>query len=753
MSSKFPISIDVKRVLSTLSEQIYDNHLAFMRENLQNAVDAVRIQALRDRSQPRGSGYRIEITITGQTVSISDNGIGMTLEDQREYFWKIGASGKRTKEAKDAGCIGSFGIGGFANLGVCNSVRIASRSGDDKVGHWTMLSIADIEQAGSGLPEVHHGVLRQLASRGTILEAQLRQPPNVPQLRRYLEDCVRYADELVVFNGERISQQALSIEGIGGIGALRLLTDTHGADTASPVSRDGRQESVRSVRCRWFEDETHELYAELVVMTVGAGPVPVGGFLRFRKGRIDVRQRGFKICAVDDPSLTRSWTPGEQLHLSGVIETDQLRPTAGRDSLDPASEHLVASLIEVIRDEAGRRILESPDRIAQYPGIYGYLARRSDYLEYLGQAKVPTTGGDEAQLSVIRDRSAGGTRVFYSKERNGTLPGHLKAHGSIVVELPAERWQAKVVQLYLEKFCGAASADELIECLEEYPEATYQKFDHVFLGELEDLILTSYNLKQIKIRAGRLSSELAAYAPKTADGMLEVFVDLRHPEVVKMHNLPQAVLTAVVRMFCQQFFGDALKKASPRFFGDGSLNFDFFKDRAEDWLLVRGEIIEFTRQDIYEVKVDEPRWEPPPGFAPKLIHLTGPGYANMTGYYLRMPGGLAKGFQNELLDLELRAATWASNRILFIASDGFDTSFNIEIKLDTLVVDGNGGRGLPGSAMIEPRMLPVYGGLYFPIPPEVEPALVPGTSDSIRIRVSYDLLGVSVSGQKGQSFA
>ncbi|MBA7693888.1 hypothetical protein ES703_102484 [subsurface metagenome] len=71
----------------------------------------------------------------------------MTESDQRELFWRIGASGKNTPEAKRAGCIGTFGIGGFANFGVCERLVVTSkREGyrpcflvDDMVdSRWTM---------------------------------------------------------------------------------------------------------------------------------------------------------------------------------------------------------------------------------------------------------------------------------------------------------------------------------------------------------------------------------------------------------------------------------------------------------------------------------------------------------------------------------------------------------------------------------------------------------------------------------------
>ena len=71
-----------------------------------------------------------------------DNGIGMSADDLRNFFWTIGASGKRNAEAKAAGCVGTFGIGGFANFGVCSTLEVISQTARAGYGTLTRLSEA-----------------------------------------------------------------------------------------------------------------------------------------------------------------------------------------------------------------------------------------------------------------------------------------------------------------------------------------------------------------------------------------------------------------------------------------------------------------------------------------------------------------------------------------------------------------------------------------------------------------------------------
>src|SRR5438067_672794 len=152
-NTSFDVGFDFEHVLAAISKQIYETPLAFLRENVQNAVDAIRIQALRDNLPASDPRYRVDVTVEGKECRIRDNGLGMTFQDLRNLFWKIGASGKRNDEARRAGCVGMFGIGGFANLGVCDKLRVISQTETDK-GHATWLSEELIKASRGGIPQV-----------------------------------------------------------------------------------------------------------------------------------------------------------------------------------------------------------------------------------------------------------------------------------------------------------------------------------------------------------------------------------------------------------------------------------------------------------------------------------------------------------------------------------------------------------------------------------------------------------------------
>jgi hypothetical protein len=118
---------------------------------------------------PGDESYRIDITVDDKKVTVRDNGIGMLASELEGFFWTIGASGKRTQEAQTAGCVGMFGIGGFANFGVCDTLEVISQT--DGVGHGTLtrLSESDIRKSGAAIPSVTVEKSDAAAPRGTIV--------------------------------------------------------------------------------------------------------------------------------------------------------------------------------------------------------------------------------------------------------------------------------------------------------------------------------------------------------------------------------------------------------------------------------------------------------------------------------------------------------------------------------------------------------------------------------------------------------
>ena len=76
MSDSFQVGIEFDSVLAAISKQIYETPLAFIRENVQNAVDALRIQAAREGIASSDPNLSVQVTANDNMCVINDNGIG-----------------------------------------------------------------------------------------------------------------------------------------------------------------------------------------------------------------------------------------------------------------------------------------------------------------------------------------------------------------------------------------------------------------------------------------------------------------------------------------------------------------------------------------------------------------------------------------------------------------------------------------------------------------------------------------------------
>ena len=731
-NSSFKVGIEFDSVLRAISKQIYETPLAFIRENAQNAVDAVRIQARRDNLDPGDNQYRIEIKVEGQNVVVRDNGNGMTAADLQNYFWTIGASGKRDDEALAAGCVGMFGIGGFANFGVCDGLEVISQVVGAAHGTGTRLSKDDIEAARPAIPSVTVVSSDAAAPRGTIVIGHLRNTPNADELKGYLRDFVRFVPTLITFNDEKISQGQFS-----QVDDRDNLQEIGGTLTWS--------EGDLAVTGRFFEDKGHTLIAAIEGMAIRDEPVGLSGQLRFENGPIDIFKRGFKLCATQI---------GSAIGVSGRLDSDRFVPTAGRDSLDAASTSLLGRIVALLEAHAVDMVLASPERIAQHTRIFRYVANRS-LIDKLDNVRVRLADSTEASLGDIRRRATqGGVGVYFGTAQKQALNQIMQARGHIVILLASDHYRREAERRYLEQFCGAKAFDGMIDCTEFYQNLS--RFELVFLSELETDIAKSYEVKNFRIIAGKLTEDIPAFVKEHAGSKrIDIFVDVRHPEITKLEGLGfSQLLYSLISSFCREYLGSSLKKWSPRFFGDGALNLDHLaRRRSELWILLKGDIGEVrrggqreivSRSDVQVVNVasGQPQLgqQPDDKNKPRLLHIVDDAkQTGLGGYYIRLPETAFRAYGDLLPDCDSRGVVWAGNKITYVASDEVSAAFQYEIRLDEIVsAEVNGAPRAEGALELDRPLQEMYAGIYFPIPGALEAFLVPKENKEIRLDLHCD---------------
>jgi molecular chaperone HtpG len=142
MQEKGTISIHTENIFPIIKKFLYSDNEIFLRELVSNAVDAVqkinRLAALGQYSGEVGQG-KVEVAFDAdkKTITISDNGIGMTADEIKKYINQIAFSGateflEKFKDAKDANeLIGKFGLGFYSAFMVAEKVEINTLSYQD----------------------------------------------------------------------------------------------------------------------------------------------------------------------------------------------------------------------------------------------------------------------------------------------------------------------------------------------------------------------------------------------------------------------------------------------------------------------------------------------------------------------------------------------------------------------------------------------------------------------------------------------
>lgn len=122
--------VNLGGIIELLSEHLYSSREVYIRELLQNGVDAIRARQLIDPAHQGRVTLRVVLADDGRPQLVfEDDGIGLTLEETHQFLATIGASSKRDLEGvRRAEFIGQFGIGLLSCFMVCDELLMLTRS-------------------------------------------------------------------------------------------------------------------------------------------------------------------------------------------------------------------------------------------------------------------------------------------------------------------------------------------------------------------------------------------------------------------------------------------------------------------------------------------------------------------------------------------------------------------------------------------------------------------------------------------------
>ncbi len=166
------IGVTTENIFPIIKKFLYSDHEIFLRELVSNAVDATRkLQTLASVGQFKGElgdlTIRISVDEAKHTLTISDSGVGMSIEEVDKYINQIAFSGAEEfmEKYKNQSIIGHFGLGFYSSFMVADRVEILTRScaEDSKTVEWSC----------EGNPEYELGESKRERARGTDIVLHL----------------------------------------------------------------------------------------------------------------------------------------------------------------------------------------------------------------------------------------------------------------------------------------------------------------------------------------------------------------------------------------------------------------------------------------------------------------------------------------------------------------------------------------------------------------------------------------------------
>ncbi|WP_330260424.1 molecular chaperone HtpG [Streptomyces murinus] len=251
----FEFQVEARQLLQLMIHSVYSNKDVFLRELVSNASDALdklRLEKLRDDAlDVEVSDLHIELDIDSEarTLTVRDNGIGMSYEEVGQLIGTIANSGtaeflRELRESKDAageeGLIGQFGVGFYSGFMVADEVTLVTRrAGESQGTRWT--------SRGEGTYTL---TAVEDAPQGTSVTLHLKPADPENQLHDYaspwkIREIVKRYSDFITW-------------------PIRMVTETP-ADGEEPAP-----ETLNSMKALWArprdqvsDDEYHELYKHI----------------------------------------------------------------------------------------------------------------------------------------------------------------------------------------------------------------------------------------------------------------------------------------------------------------------------------------------------------------------------------------------------------------------------------------------------------------------------------------------------------
>lgn len=417
---------EVRQLLDLMIHSLYSEKDIFLRELISNASDAadkLRFQALSNDALYEGeSALRITVTLDAsqRTLTVTDNGIGMSREEVIDNIGTIARSGTRRfferltgDQAKDTHLIGQFGVGFYSAFMVADRVTLQTR-------HAGFPASDGVAWESTGEGEYTIETIER-AARGTSVTLHLREGEDAFLERFRVESIIRrYSDHItlpIIMLDEKGAEVTVNKASALWVRPRNEITELEYDEFYKQIAHDS-EPPLAHLHSRV---EGKQEYIALLYVPRHA---PFDLFDRDRRQGVKLYVR--RVFIMDDAERL---LPAYLRFVRGVIDASDLPLNVSREILQQSRD------IDAIRNGTTRKILDmladladkEPDRYRTFWREFGVVLKEGIIEDYGNRERLAallrftTTTTDSAEVSLdqyVKRMVAGQTIIYFLTAEN-----------------------------------------------------------------------------------------------------------------------------------------------------------------------------------------------------------------------------------------------------------------------------------------------------------------------------------------------
>ncbi|MDR0648104.1 MAG: molecular chaperone HtpG [Synergistaceae bacterium] len=386
---KFEFQSEAKQVLELMIHSVYSNPDIFLRELISNASDALdklRIEGLRDDGlSGLAKDGRITVTVDreSRTITVRDNGIGMSRDELVSYLGTIAKSGTKefiraVQEAATSGnadLIGQFGIGFYSSFIVADRVTVLTkRAGGDEAWMWDSsgdgtYTVSPCERDGCGTDVVLH--VKERADDGdgeTDGTKDYLSGWTVREIIKRYSDFVSYP--IYVDDTGKEKKEGAKPEPVNSMKALWVRQE-------SEVTEDEYRDFYRHVTHDWDDPMERIVYraegtTEFHALLYIPSRPPLDLF--YREGRHGIQLYIRRVFIMND---CRDLIPEYLRFVKGVVDSEDLSLNVSRELLqqDRRTAMIKSGVTRKVLDVLRRMKDDRPDDFKKFWALFGVVLK------------------------------------------------------------------------------------------------------------------------------------------------------------------------------------------------------------------------------------------------------------------------------------------------------------------------------------------------------------------------------------------